>query len=39
LFIISSSAFAFRCGQKIVIENMYEMQVSKAFGHQQQNVK
>ena len=32
LLITSSSAFAFRCGQKIVIENMHEMQVRKACG-------
>ena len=32
LLVTSSSAFAFRCGQKIVIENMHEMQVRKACG-------
>ena len=32
LLITSNAAHAFRCGQKIVIENMHEMQVRKACG-------
>jgi hypothetical protein len=32
LLLMSSSAFAFRCGQKIVKENMHEAQVRKVCG-------
>lgn len=32
LLLISESAFAFRCGQKIVIEKMHELEVRKICG-------
>lgn len=32
LLMTSSSALAFRCGQKLVIENMHEIQVRRACG-------
>ncbi len=32
LLLVSSSAFAFRCGRKLVMENMHEAQVLKVCG-------